>query len=165
MSRKSPLTTAQQEDFALFIASGKMSQAVAYRIAYPTSKKWPDKSVREAASHLAAHPTIRERVTELRKPAAEAAQMTLISHLKELQRLKERCEAAKDYRGATRAEELRGKVSGFYVERTMDVTDPFAGVDRAVVKELIAEIQAAKAERMLAEKQPDKPPEPVAGVH
>lgn len=108
--------TAKQEKFAQGVASG-LSQADAYRLAYETSKKWPDKSVHEAASKLASNIKIISRISELRAPVIEACQLTLVAHLAELNRLKMMAEAGENVGAAIRAEELRGKASGLYVER------------------------------------------------
>jgi phage terminase small subunit len=54
----------QMEKFAAGLAAG-LSQAAAYRIAYPRSLKWKDKTVWEQASKTAAHPKVRARVADL----------------------------------------------------------------------------------------------------
>lgn len=68
--------TPQQEAFATNLASG-MTQAQAYRQAYPKSQKWKDKSVHERASHLAANVKVQSRVAELSTKAAAANNVTI----------------------------------------------------------------------------------------
>ena len=58
--------TAQQEKFALGVASGK-TQADAYREAYPKSKKWKDASLYAQSSALMADSKVSKRVKELRE--------------------------------------------------------------------------------------------------
>lgn len=75
--------TAQQETFATGIASG-MTQADAYRQAYPKSLKWAEKSVWERASRLAASDKVQSRVNELGKKAAAANEVTVERIVREL---------------------------------------------------------------------------------
>ena len=63
--------TPKQEVFAAELAKGQ-SQAAAYRIAYPASQAWKDKSVWSSASTLASDPKVSQRVAELCKAAAFA---------------------------------------------------------------------------------------------
>lgn len=75
--------TAKQEEFAAGIASG-LSQAEAYRKAYPVSAKWKDKSVWEKSSVLAADVNVRSRVAELMAKAAAANEVTVERIVREL---------------------------------------------------------------------------------
>jgi hypothetical protein len=74
MARSDRGLTPQQEAFAAGIASG-LSQADAYRKAYPASVKWRDESVYSKSSGLAADAKVRKRVADLLSTAAEAAQV------------------------------------------------------------------------------------------
>lgn len=58
--------TVQQEAFAQCLADG-LSQADAYRVAYPKSKNWTASALYAQASRTAADPKIDARVTELRE--------------------------------------------------------------------------------------------------
>lgn len=108
--------TPQQERFAQLVASGK-SQADAYREAYPKSQKWAANAVHSKSSALAAIGKVRQRVSELRKPMVEDAQITLAGHLAALATLRDQAASATKFDAAVKAEELRGKTAGFYVER------------------------------------------------
>ncbi len=68
--------TPKQEAFATGVASG-LSQAEAYRQAFPQSRKWTDKTVHEKASRLAADDKVQARIQELRGKAAEANEVTI----------------------------------------------------------------------------------------
>lgn len=109
--------TPKQESFAQAVVSGK-SQSDAYRSAYKVSDKTKPESVNQAASRLMADINIASRVDELRKPVAEAAQITLASHLERLKSLSESAEESSQYSAAIAAEVARGKASGLYVEKT-----------------------------------------------
>ena len=80
------MLTPQREAFAAALAQG-MTQAAAYRIAYPKSLKWKDASVWDTASKLAANPEVHQRVTDLVQKAASANEVTVERVLKELARL------------------------------------------------------------------------------
>ena len=67
--------TPKQEAFAAGVANG-LSQAEAYRQAFPRSLKWKDETVWQHASRLAADSKVRARVQFLQEKAAEANQVT-----------------------------------------------------------------------------------------
>ena len=71
-----PLKSPQREGFAREIALGR-SQAQAYRTAYPSSSKWPEKSVWARASHLASDSKVIARVAALMEPALKRHEVTL----------------------------------------------------------------------------------------
>ena len=68
--------TAKQEAFAAGVAAG-LTQAEAYRQAFPNSKRWKEESVWQRASKLAADVKVRSRVQELREKAANANEVTI----------------------------------------------------------------------------------------
>ncbi len=88
MPAKNPDTglTPRQEAFATGIASG-LSQADAYRAAYPRSAKWQEKSVWERASALAANAKVSARVAFLGAKAAAANDVTVERVVRELARI------------------------------------------------------------------------------
>lgn len=110
--------TPQQEAFAVALAQG-LNQAEAYRTAYPKSRKWADTSLWPEASRLAAEPKVRARVDQLKRQAAEANELTVVEHLRTLNDLREEARTAGQMSAAIKAEELRGKCSGFYTERVV----------------------------------------------
>jgi len=75
--------TPNMEVFAVGLASG-LSQAEAYRKAYPSSLKWPDKTVWSKASELAANGKVSGRVKELLEKACEENQITVDKVLKRM---------------------------------------------------------------------------------
>jgi len=106
----------QKERFAQLVASG-MSQAAAYREAYPNSTKWKDSTVWSRSSELANEGEVLGRIAELQGEAAKKAVYTLVEHLGRLDDLSRGSEAEGKYAEAIKAEELRGKAAGFYTER------------------------------------------------
>lgn len=78
--------TPQREAFAAALAQG-MTQAAAYRIAYPKSLKWKDETVWRKASLMAAKGEVQARVTELVHKAADANEVTIERVVKEFARL------------------------------------------------------------------------------
>lgn len=107
----------KRETFAQALAAGR-NQTDAFRLAFPNSATWKDSTVWSKASTLAADAAVKARVAELRERAAKAAVFTLADHLRNLETISLAALQAKDFNAAARAEEARGKASGFYVQRT-----------------------------------------------
>jgi phage terminase small subunit len=111
--------TPKQEAFVLaYLESGNASEA--YRRAY-SAENMKDSSVRVQAAKMLASPNIALRVEQIRKPAVDAAQMTLEQHLRDLQELRDKAKEEGKYSAAVTAEVARGKVAGFYVEKVEQV--------------------------------------------
>lgn len=106
----------QKERFAQLVASG-MSQAAAYREAYPNSTKWKDSTVWSRSSELSKEGEVSGRIAELQGEAAQMAVYTLAEHLSRLDELSRGAEVEGKYAEAVKAEELRGKAAGLYTER------------------------------------------------
>jgi len=102
--------TPKREKFAQCVAAG-MNQSDAYRAAFDAGRMKPN-VVNVKASQLMADGNVRVRVDELRKPAAEAAQITLESHLADLKALRNMAAKAEQYSAAIAAEVARGKHAG-----------------------------------------------------
>lgn len=80
------MLTPQQEKFCTGIACG-LSQADAYRKAYPKSLKWKDKTVWEKASVLAGNDKVKARVKELAEKAAAKNEITVERVIGELAKI------------------------------------------------------------------------------
>lgn len=78
--------SARQEAFAAGVAQG-MSQAEAYRRAYPRSTAWKDESVWQCASRLMADIKVRSRIDDLMAKAAAANEVTQERIVRELARI------------------------------------------------------------------------------
>ena len=108
--------TPKQEAFAQAIVTG-VNQSDAYRAAYKVRPGTKAESVNVAASKLMADAKVTQRVAELREPIAKKAQMTLESHLEDLQRLRNMAVKAEQFGAAITAEVARGKAAGIVVEK------------------------------------------------
>ncbi len=107
--------TIKQENFCLaFIETGNASES--YRRAYD-AEKMSAKVINNRASELLANGGVAVRIAELRKPAVDAAQVSLETHLNDLKRLRDDAWASEKYGPAIQAEISRGKASGHYIER------------------------------------------------
>ena len=137
--------TQRQEAFCLgFVETCNASEA--YRRAYQ-AKRMSAKTIHECASRLLADRKVSARVAELRGKAADKAVLTLEGHLAELDRLKALAEAKENFPAAIRAEELRGKVAGYYVHRAMVVKDPLEGFNQQELREFYAILKARQEAR------------------
>lgn len=108
--------TPKQERFAQEVASGK-SQADAYRAAYDAELSKPE-TIHSKASVLMADGKVAARVAELREPVVQKAQITLESHLADLQMLRDKAMESNQLSAAISAEIARGKASGVHVEKS-----------------------------------------------
>ena len=93
-----------------------MTQADAYRAAY-RAEKMTSKSIIEKASVMMTRVNIAERVAEIRAVATQVVGYTLAEHLKRLDALSAAAESEGKFEAAVKAEELRGKAAGLYVEQ------------------------------------------------
>jgi len=109
--------TPKQERFAQEVASGK-TQADAYRVAFNVRPGTKPESVQQNASRIMANVKVASRVAELRAPVAQKAQITLESHLADLQMLRDRAMESNQIAAAISAEIARGKASGVHVEKS-----------------------------------------------
>ncbi|MBI3157609.1 MAG: terminase [Burkholderiales bacterium] len=108
--------TPKREAFAAGLAQG-LSQAEAYRRAFPRSAAWKDAAVWSKASLLAGDGKVRERVAEIGAKAAAANEFTVAQHLSTLLALRDEARHEGQFGPAIKAEELRGKCAGFYTEK------------------------------------------------
>ena len=107
------MLTANQEQFVQNIIQG-MSQADAYRSAYPNSKS-SDKTIQEAASRLVKNSKVLARLTELRQELATPAIMSAQKRLEWLTGIiQSEDEATGD---KLRAVDIMNKMQGEYVTK------------------------------------------------
>lgn len=113
----------QQEAFAQEILKGK-TQADAYRVAYPTSKKWKVDAIYSQASILINNSKVVARIEELRKPIQERLIKRFVKSKEDI--LLE-MEEIKNSDSASNKDKLdvlkeQGKLLGYYIEKTEDLT-------------------------------------------
>ena len=102
-------------------ANGTTSAAaVAVMISHSRNlkRKMKPASINVQASQLAADPKVALRIAALQKPAADAASISLESHLRDLKSLRDQAREAKQFAAAITAEIARGKASGVHVEKS-----------------------------------------------
>lgn len=105
-----------QEAFCLaYIETGNASEA--YRRSYG-AENYTENALNVQASKMLKHPKIVLRLGELQQVAEDRALLTLEEHMAELQTLREMAKQNAQLSAAIKAEELRGKLRRFYVDRT-----------------------------------------------
>lgn len=109
--------TPKQEKFCQVIVSG-LNQSDAYRSAYDVGADTKLESVNQMAWDLMQNVDIASRIEQLRLPIAERVGRTLEQHIERLMKLGEHGESLDKVEAAIKAEELIGKVLGFYVNKT-----------------------------------------------
>jgi hypothetical protein len=129
--------TPKREAFAVAVASGK-TQADAYRAAFNAAGMKAE-TIQQAASRLMADSKVAARVAELRKPIADKAQITLESHLRDLERLRNLAEDKDQLSAAISAEVARGKHAGVVAPEKKEHTGAGGGPIQTVTRiELVA---------------------------
>jgi phage terminase small subunit len=83
---KSTGLTVAEDTFARLVITG-MSQAEAYRIAFPKARKWKDTAVYPEASTLAAQPKVRARIAQLQAPVLKKFELKLENAIQEIMRI------------------------------------------------------------------------------
>ena len=119
-SMKKPVSAAQWAFAGEYIRTG--SKLKALFAAYPN---WREKT--PAAQRMFAEKTlksagVRKALVELSNEMRQAEKLTLEGHLAELREIREMAKKEGKLSVAAKCEELRGKVCGFYVDRSMQVT-------------------------------------------
>lgn len=107
--------TAKQEMFCRVLVAEGLTQADAYRRAYDTTGK--PETVQQKASQLMANGRVRARVEELKAQASRHAGLTMASHLRDLERLRDEAAGMGAYGPAVTAEISRGRAAGLYEAR------------------------------------------------
>lgn len=125
--------TIKQENFCLaYIETSNASEA--YRRSF-NAEKMKAVTITKRASEFINRSDIAGRIQELRKPAINAAQFTLEEHLNALKRLRDDAAMANQFSAAINAEVNRGKVSGFYLDKSKfggDQDDPLTALLKRV---------------------------------
>ena len=117
------MLTAKQEKFCQNIAKG-MNQADAYRDAYGT-KKMKDKTIWENASRLMRNSKVKARVEQLKEKITDDIKYTVVESFNSLCKAQELAlnrvnpfgKPNPDLANFIKAEELKGKLKGLYVEK------------------------------------------------
>ena len=110
MNENGKLTHKQEVFVQKFVSCGNATQAA---IAAGYSRN----SARQIATENLSKPLIKARIDEFIAVGAERAEVTLEAHLRELASLRDWAKAKGQAGAAVRAEELRGRTAGLYVDR------------------------------------------------
>ena len=110
----------KEEEFCLAIVSG-LGIGESHAKAYPNNMS--EKSHQEAGSRLMKKSKIIARIQELRREAANFAEITLEGHLADLSMLREMALAEGNLNAAIRSEIARGRHSGVVVTKS-ELTGP-----------------------------------------
>lgn len=107
--------TEKQEKFCQAITSG-MNQSDAYRQAYKT-ENMKEETIHSEACRLMRDPKIAARIEQLRLLVVKDIQYTVNDSFLKLNALQSEALENKNLNVALKAEELKGKLKGLYVER------------------------------------------------
>ena len=108
------MLTDQQENFARAIALDGMNQSDAYRACYNTETE-RQATVWDAASKLASHPEVAQRIAELR---GESSSPQVISAIKRKEKLTEFItDPGVDINAKLKAIDLLNKMDGEYIQK------------------------------------------------
>lgn len=109
------MLTAKQEKFCQNIAKG-MNQSEAYRNAFNISKA-KQESVHTLASRLLKKVEVKSRLSELKEKTTEEIKYTVEDSFRKLSEIQVLALKNKKLSDAIKAEELKGKLKGLYVEK------------------------------------------------
>lgn len=125
-----PLTPRQQRFVQEYLTDLNATQA-AVRAGFSA------KTAGQIGARLLKDVKVRAEIVKGQGKAADRNELTVDAHLAELDRLATHALAAGQVSAAIRAQELRGKVAGFYVERHEDVTSMTPEQRRARLAQLL----------------------------
>ena len=112
---KRRMLTAKQEKFCQGVAKG-LNYSDAYREAYNASKMKPE-TVNRTAAELMGNRKITARIDELRAETTEEIKYTVEDSFRKLSEIQALAMKNKKLSDAIKAEELKGKLKGLYVEK------------------------------------------------
>ncbi len=145
------LDNPQQEGFCReYVIDVTNQAAAAIRAGYSA------KTAASQASRLLKNVNVAARVAELQSEAAERSEVTVDDVIAELVELRDGAKAAKQFGPAIRAEELRGKTLGMFVDTKRHETSEMT--DESLVegiRKLAGDDAAAKAAKTLRDSKPD----------
>lgn len=104
--------TTRQHRFVIEYVQGKTATQAAVAAGFS------EKGAHVTANRLLQKATICAAIATARGPALDNAKLTLEGHLQRLADLSEQAREAGQFGPAIKAEESRGKVAGFYVDRS-----------------------------------------------
>jgi len=135
-NRKGGLTPKQRAFCDRYLEIGNASEA--YRRSYG-AECMSDHAIRTEASRLLRHPDIALRISQFHEKAEAQTLLTLEQHMEELRVLRDCAKKKSQLAAAIKAEELRGRLRGFYVEKVEHGgTNEFDGMTEDELRQFIA---------------------------
>lgn len=93
---------------------------------------YAENSAKQQGARLLTKDDVADHIKKLSAPILKSAEITRDDHLEQLRKLRDMAIEAGNVQAATRAEELRGKVCGHYIERKADVDSEGNDVVKAI---------------------------------
>lgn len=129
LSELPDLTDNQHKFVMALIGDSALTASDAFRKAYDTSN-WSDEAIWVQASRLKAHPKVKLWLDAVRALQLKTGQVTLNSHLSDLEGLAARAEQSGNYGAAVNAKVSQGRAAGLYKDKIeMSQADPKALAD------------------------------------
>ena len=131
-----PKLTGKQEKFAQLLGTTNMNQSDAYRMSYDAENMSPE-AISEEAYRLTKHPEVSLRISHIKNESQLHLKYDAEAHFKELEELKKLAltpmgkDGNIDVKAGIKATELKGKLTGLYVEKS-EVKYP-QGIDVKIV--------------------------------
>jgi len=123
MRRKAGAVTDQEWLFAYeWVKRGDILKAL--DVAYPKSSSRTKARKHWIAKKIAGRPAVKAEVNRIRADLRASERLTLEQHMTHLADIRDDAKSAGQFAAAARAEELRGKAAGFYIERHVHVELP-----------------------------------------
>ena len=147
--------TPKQEKFCQAIVRGN-NISEAYRQVYDAENMKPN-TINRKAFDLQKNGKIRARVEELKKKIEDKIAYTKEQHIKRLETIGKAAFNAKQYNAALKAEELKGKVSGFYIDRIAQTDSAGNDINTPIVSnaDLLEIMKRRQDDRARASKSSD----------
>lgn len=139
--------TPQQFAFATALVHGidgvQVTQADAYRHAYPKSRQWKDETVWSAATRLAGNSKVRSWVDSERKKIVERHEVTTDSIMRDLKDAYDIAKTQGNPAAMVSAAQAQAKLAGLWVEkRETDATVRHEKADKPVLGDVLAKALA-----------------------
>ena len=93
----------------------------AIEFAYPANKDRTRPQKYDLAKRIKNRPKVRSQIEQLQAEARASERLTLEQHMQQLADLRDKSVQTEQMAAAVKAEELRGRVAGFYIERHQHV--------------------------------------------
>ena len=101
----------------------------AYDAAYPKSSNRSRARKHYDAKQIAARPAVKDECSRIRAELRSSDRLTLEQHMAHCAVIRDKAMEAGQFAAAARAEELRGKAAGFYIEKHVVITETLSNLE------------------------------------